>query len=127
MNDCMNPIQPYVNWNGPSAVYVFYKDTDFVQPGPSLTWVLIDENEGSMNDTLMCGGPTQANWWQDAPATRHGDAGGISFADGHSEIKKWTDKYLLMKPTIFASGSGHASDPNSQDNFWLQSRTTVLK
>ena len=120
MNCCMNPIQPYVNWNNPSTVYVFYKDTDFIQPGPSLTWVLIDENEGSINDTLFCAGPTDPNHWQDAPATRHGDAGGISFADGHSEIKKWTDQYLLMKPTIFASGSGHASDPNSSDNAWLE-------
>ena len=126
MNCCIAPIPSLVKWNGP-GVCVFYKDTDFIQPGPSMTFVLLDENEGSINDTLFCDSPLDPNHWQDAPATRHGGGGGLSFADGHSEIKKWTDKYLLITPTIFSSGNGHASDPNSGDWAWLAQRTTVLQ
>jgi prepilin-type processing-associated H-X9-DG protein len=125
MNCCIAPLSPSVNWNSPSLVRVFYKDTDFTQPGPSATFVLIDENEQSINDTLLCVGPTDLNHWQDAPATRHAGAGSISFADGHSEMKRWTDRFLLQVPTIFSTGVGHASDPNSADWAWLSQRTTV--
>ena len=29
--------------------------------------------------------------WLDLPASYHGNAGGLSFADGHSEIHRWRD------------------------------------
>ena len=127
MNCCMAPLPPFVKWNDPNMVRVFYKDTDLTQPEPSITFVLIDENENSINDTLFCCGPTDPNHWQDAPAARHAGAGSLSFADGHSEMKRWTDKCLLTVPTVFSSGNGHASDPNSGDNAWLEQRVTVLK
>jgi prepilin-type N-terminal cleavage/methylation domain-containing protein/prepilin-type processing-associated H-X9-DG protein len=127
MNCCVAPINPgaMVNWNNPPAKD-FYKDTDFTRPGPSMTFVIIDENEYSLNDTLFCDSAATPNWWQDAPATRHGGGGCLSFADGHSELKKWTDKYLLIVPSIFSTGNGHASDPNSGDNGWLDLRATVM-
>jgi prepilin-type processing-associated H-X9-DG protein len=59
------------------------------------------------------------------PAMRHGNAGGLSFADGHSEIKRWTDKYVLHPPT--ADEPGFASDPASGDNAWLEQRESVLQ
>jgi prepilin-type N-terminal cleavage/methylation domain-containing protein/prepilin-type processing-associated H-X9-DG protein len=127
MNCCINPIPPATAWNGPN-VRVFYKDTDFTQPGPSTTFVLIDENEGSIVDTLFCdspGGPPDS--WQDAPATRHAGAGGISFADGHSETKMWRDHWLITTPTVFSVGVGHAIDKTVDDYGWLCQRTTVLK
>jgi len=112
-------------WNG-GGVRVFYKDTDFTRPGPSMTWVLIDENESTIDDTLFVGGPLDPNHWQEAPGTRHAGAGSISFADGHTEMKRWTDRYLLQVPTVFSAGQGHASDANSADWAWLSQRTTVL-
>ena len=100
----------------------FYKDTDFTQPGPSMTYVFIDENEKSINDTFFVCDPTQPNWWQDVPATRHGNAGSLSFADGHSEMRRWTDKYVLNPPIA----NGFASDPSCGDNGWLKQRATSL-
>jgi prepilin-type N-terminal cleavage/methylation domain-containing protein/prepilin-type processing-associated H-X9-DG protein len=128
MNCDMAPIQTEanVNWNG-ASVYVFFKDTDIIQPGPSMTWVLLDENDGSLNDTLYCISPALPGQWQDAPATRHGGGAGLSFADGHSEIKRWTDSELLRTPTRFTSSKGWPVDPKSSDWDWLAQRTTVLK
>jgi len=122
MNCCINPIPPLVKWNGP-GVKVFYRDTDFLFPGPSTTFVLIDEDENSLNDTLFCCSPNDPNHWQDIPAVRHVRGGGLSFADGHSEIRRWSDKYLLQIPP---PANGIASDPNSPDNGWLESCVTVL-
>jgi prepilin-type processing-associated H-X9-DG protein len=100
----------------------FFKDTEITQPGPSMTYVLIDENEKSINDAFFVCDPTQPNWWQDVPATRHGNAGGLSFADGHSEIKRWRDKYVLNPPVL----NGFPGDPNSGDSAWLEQRATSL-
>jgi prepilin-type processing-associated H-X9-DG protein len=109
---------------GPTKARIFNKDTDIVQPGPSMTFVLIDENEKSIDDAYFAGSPGWPNYWVNISATRHGGAGGLSFADGHSEIKTWKDKYVLNPPT--AGGSSFASDPTSGDNAWLEQRESSL-
>jgi len=57
-------------------------------PRPAKTWTFIDEQPDSINDGYYINNPT-ANNWQDIPASYHDGACGFSFADGHSEIKKW--------------------------------------
>jgi prepilin-type N-terminal cleavage/methylation domain-containing protein/prepilin-type processing-associated H-X9-DG protein len=59
-------------------------------PRPSNYFVTLDEHPDSINDGYFLNSPVsiQANWG-DTPATYHNGAGGISFADGHSEIHKW--------------------------------------
>jgi prepilin-type N-terminal cleavage/methylation domain-containing protein/prepilin-type processing-associated H-X9-DG protein len=125
MNCYMGPILtplPSGAWTS-SNTRNFFKDTDITQPGPSTTYVLIDENEHSINDSFFVSDPTHVNWWQDVPATRHGDACGLSFADGHSEIKSWKDKTIL---NYTGTGGKFNSDPSSGDNAWLEQRATSL-
>ena len=55
---------------------------------PAKTWLLLDEQPDSINDGYFINNPT-ATAWQDIPASYHNGACGFSFADGHSEIKKW--------------------------------------
>lgn len=58
---------------------------------PAMLWVFVDEHPDSINDGLfstLSGGNTK---WNDLPASYHNGACGFSFADGHSEIKKWRD------------------------------------
>lgn len=63
-----------------------------------MTWVFMDEREDSMNDGEMIVGmfgyPGNPGAWKivDCPASYHNQAGGLSFADGHSEIKRWVDR-----------------------------------
>ena len=109
---------------GSTKARIFNKDSDFITPGASMTFVLIDENEISIDDAYFAGSPGDPNHWENVSATRHGGAGGLSFADGHSEIKSWKDKYVLNPPT--AGGSNFASDPNSSDNAWLEQRESSL-
>jgi prepilin-type N-terminal cleavage/methylation domain-containing protein/prepilin-type processing-associated H-X9-DG protein len=63
------------------------KSSDFVNPQPAEVWVFTDEHPDSMNDAGLFS-PHQ-NAWIDMPATYHGNACGVSFADGHAEIHKW--------------------------------------
>jgi prepilin-type processing-associated H-X9-DG protein len=119
MNCYMAPIELWASVGTKN----FFKETDINNPRPSMTYVLIDENEHSINDSYFVSDPTHVNWWQDVPATRHGDACGLSFADGHSEMKRWTDKNILN--STGTSGLFN-SDPNSGDNAWLEQRATSL-
>ena len=118
MNCFLNPIIPW------EAKGNFYKDTEFNLPGPSKTYVMIDENEYSINDSYFVSDPSTPNWWQDVPAVRHGSRGALSFADGHSEIRKWSDSTIL---TYNKTLGAFNSDPNSPDSAWLEQRATFLK
>ena len=60
----------------------------------------------------------------DIPASYHGGAGGFSFADGHSETKKWTDPRTVAP---FRKGVVTGYDrpsPNNSDIVWMQERAT---
>ena len=117
-------LSPIAAWQG--STHNIYKDTQFTQPGPSMTFVLIDESDilvnggYSINDAYFVCDPVQPNWWQDVPSTRHGNAGGLSYADGHSEIKRWKDSKVLHPP----NSNGFTGDPTSSDNDWLEQRST---
>lgn len=66
------------------------KESDFVAPAE--TWVFIDEHHESINDAgFGHPGPTPPSnaRWVDYPAVYHNGAGGLAFADGHSEVHKW--------------------------------------
>jgi prepilin-type N-terminal cleavage/methylation domain-containing protein/prepilin-type processing-associated H-X9-DG protein len=120
MNCWMNPINARAA-NSPSAanpITNFRKISDIRKPAE--TWVTIDENPVSINDGwFVCEGTLTAAW-TDAPATYHNNAGGLSFADGHSEIKKWKDPSLIRNrmATSWTPADG------GKDHGWLRERST---
>ena len=99
----------------------FGKESDFVNAAD--TWVIIDENHLSINDAGFGhpGLPPGVNVrWVDWPAIYHNKACGLSFADGHSEIKKWKGLNYL-KNTLPANNVTAAQRP---DWDWLAQRTS---
>ena len=62
----------------------------------SLTFVVLDEREDSINDGTFFTAPDKPGYLPDVPASYHGGSGGLSFADGHSEIHKWTSPWILQ-------------------------------
>lgn len=69
------------------------KVSAITSPGPANIYTLVDEHENSINDSHFFPFDDlrrfNNNPWLDAPSGRHGDAAGFTFADGHSEVKKW--------------------------------------
>ena len=115
------------------ANYITYrKDSDLVHPGAVNLWVFIDENPRSINDAffleMTSGGsnPPQNTQWTDIPATYHNHAGGISFADGHAQIRKWTDEAILGFNLNSAAINGTTARGNT-DIDWLLKQTTAHK
>ena len=102
-------------------------------PGPSKTFVLMDMREDSIDwgnfATDMTGWPDSpaAIGFYDLPAFYHCNAGGLSFADGHSEIKKWRDARTM--PPLVPNGQVNDSfrSPRNQDVVYLQERATRRK
>ncbi|MBM3822535.1 MAG: type II secretion system protein [Verrucomicrobia bacterium] len=114
----------------PAGVWkVFRKLSDMNEPGPSKTWVLLDEREDSINDgfwvTQMSGFPNAAQTQiVDFPASYHNGAAGFSFADGHAEIHKWLDARTIPKLRRGQMLALGVSTPNNKDVVWLQERAT---
>jgi prepilin-type N-terminal cleavage/methylation domain-containing protein len=127
MNNWMNADSP---WNGASQYRVLRKMSDFTDPGPAKTWVLIDEREESINDGYFVVTMNQRGagcYLVDYPASYHGDAGGLNFADGHSEIKKWVDRRTRPPLKRNTNLSLNVPSPNNPDIAWLQERSTGLR
>ena len=94
--------------NGGSSPYVsFGKTTDF--KNPSEVFVLIEEASFSINDGWICwwsgGNWMPGNQWGDCPGAYHGKAAGISFADGHASVHKWTGAVAAAGASIYAKST----------------------
>jgi len=101
---------------------IFLKTSDIILPGPSMAWVLLDEQPDSINDCLFSVIMTGATW-TDVPASYHNGACGFSFADGHAEIKRWRDGNTIQPVRYVNPSLGNGkSSPN--DIPWLQQRTS---
>ena len=73
--------------------------------------------------------PTKYGWY-DLPGIYHHNAAGFSFADGHSEIRKWMDPRTcppLVKGGVGDGGSGGVPASGSVDVAWVQERSTRRK
>ena len=76
----------------------FWKTTTIANPAPSMAWVLVDEHPDGINDGwLAVRMYTDGRaYWRDLPASYHNGACGFSFADGHSEVKKWVEPSTVV-------------------------------
>ena len=120
MNGWMNAI---ISWNvtiaHTSRGHDFRKQSDI--RNASNTFTFIDENPWSINDGWFICDPT-LNHWVDIPASYHNNAGGLSFADGHAEIKKWRDQNMIGA----RSANVNPPTPDPGDMAWLMERSTYI-
>jgi hypothetical protein len=109
---------------------VYLKMADMVDPGPTKTFVLLDMREDSIDVGNFA--PDMTGWpdapdqvgFYDLPASYHFRAGGLSFADGHAEIRRWLDD-RTMPPVV---RDGNVADwirsPYNRDVIWIQEHST---
>jgi len=119
-------------WLPPSKFQIYQKLSGIINPSPSMMWVLVDEHPGSINDAAFAVQiRSQADLNQariiDYPASYHGGACGFSFADGHSEIKKWTDERTIIPPKYGQTIPLNQASPNNLDVLWMSERSSALK
>ena len=120
---------PAVN---PAKYRVYAKEAEITDPSPSMMWVLVDEHPGTINDAAFAVEMrTEEDLAQariiDFPASYHNGACGFSFADGHSEIKKWTDPRTIVPPTWGQTIPTQQSTRNNRDVLWMSERSSAPK
>jgi prepilin-type N-terminal cleavage/methylation domain-containing protein/prepilin-type processing-associated H-X9-DG protein len=109
---------------------VYAKEAEMDSQGPSSVWVLIDEHPDSINDAAFAVQMVEASTMGaariiDFPASYHNGACGFSFADGHSEIRKWVDSRTIAPVRYTGTMSLNVSTPNNQDVLWLSERSSM--
>ena len=102
-----------------SPWFTYGKATDIHAPGPSMLWVLLDEDANGLNDAAFAFGMEKPQWF-DAPGIYHNGGCGFAFADGHSETHSW-----LSKSEKGNNGAEVADDTDYQDWLWMQQRTSA--
>ncbi|MGA2247575.1 MAG: prepilin-type N-terminal cleavage/methylation domain-containing protein [Verrucomicrobiota bacterium] len=127
-----------------AANYNIYSKITRIQ-NPANIFVFLDEREDVVNwsnfmmEMTGCNPVSPSSWtWGpgadcDMPASYHNRAGGLSFADGHSEIHRWLDSRTT--PPIAPAQTELSSTafdwatagPNNQDIYWLQLHSSALK
>ncbi len=106
----------------------YFKTSDMTAPSPSSLYVLLDEHPDSINAGGFANQMVEslgAAKIIDFPASFHNGAAGLSFADGHAEIKKWLDVRTKPPPKYNNNIQLNVPSPNNPDVVWLAERTSV--
>jgi len=97
-----------------------------VQPAANF-YVILDEHPDSINDAYFLNQPDGygTGSWQDIPASYHGGACGLSFADGHSEIHMWRSVTSKIPVSTITYNARPFDAAGRQDYRWLMDRTAA--
>jgi prepilin-type N-terminal cleavage/methylation domain-containing protein/prepilin-type processing-associated H-X9-DG protein len=94
------------------------KSSTIRAPGPSMLWVLTDEDPVGLNDAAFAFNMAKP-MWQDCPGSYHDGGCGFAFADGHSETHHW-------RKSPRQSFGPPITDPDAQADWaWLRDRTSA--
>jgi len=118
MNGWMGPNAPA--WN--PGFFVFSKVSQIVKPPPSQALVYLDEREDSIDDgyfAVNMVGTEMVNF----PGSFHNRAGGLTFADGHAEMRRWVDPRTAP---LYKAGQKRefTQTKDNRDLEWLQAHAT---
>jgi prepilin-type N-terminal cleavage/methylation domain-containing protein len=117
---------------------IYLKQTDFSNgnsPGPNKTFVFICERADLINwgnfETDFAGSalppstpanPAAYEWEEDLPSSYHDFSASLSFADGHTELHRWSNPTTSPPFGVTQLNSGTVIPaPYSQDVAWMQS------
>lgn len=101
--------------NSPWATYA--KASQIQAPGPSMLWILVDEDPIGLNDAAFAF-DMASPMWVDIPGSYHNNGCGFAFADGHSETHHWRTKPTHVGVAITDSVA-------QQDWGWVRDRTSA--
>lgn len=117
MNGCMNGDSWYTALIE-STWWTYHRLNEIKRP--THEFVFIDERTETVDDGYFLVDVNPVETWANWPAIYHNNAGGLSFADGHAEIRKWVDPATTATPIV-------AGQTAPRDVRWIQERTTTRK
>jgi len=131
MSQMFRPPDQTIGWASSPPWRIYSKTSDMIAPAPVNLWVMIDEHPDSVNDgafAVLMDYQGRNATWQDGPTILHNGGCGFTFADGHSEIKKWKDAQTLKMKVSYRNTFPYGwVQPNNLDIQWVQDRTTAKR
>ena len=123
------------SWSFANGYAVYHKMSEFGGSGsapPDKIFVFLDMREDRINwgnfMTDMTGyspnNPSLYTFTTDLPGLYHDLACGFSFADGHSEMKRWLDPRTTPAYSPISNPYVLPASPNNVDVAWLQDHST---
>jgi prepilin-type N-terminal cleavage/methylation domain-containing protein/prepilin-type processing-associated H-X9-DG protein len=107
------------SWSYGGSYKQWHKTTEV--SSPSQKWVTIDESPATINDAFFSSDPRGGSWG-DLPAFYHNKATSFSFADGHSEVHKWTGPENKLARNTDGSVRSVTSTASKADGNWYHDR-----
>ena len=112
--------------NNPGGT-AYVKTTEVANcPGSSQTLIFVEENTCSLLNSV-CDGYLQVHSgkgttadFPDVPGSYHKWSCGMSFADGHSELHKWSTSVLKIPSQANVSKNSILAGPNNADWAWFR-------
>jgi prepilin-type N-terminal cleavage/methylation domain-containing protein/prepilin-type processing-associated H-X9-DG protein len=99
---------------------------DLNRPGPSDSWVFIDEHPDALDDNLLYIDPAIVDGtgqFTELPSSLHNGGCGIAFADGSAQVHKWRDANTLRPVKYLQSNGQRVAVINSVDLGYLAQHT----
>lgn len=101
-------VTPLILGSNPASAPAYNKTSQINRPAPVSAFVFMDESHFTIDDGYFAVLVNQ-DIWQNYPAYRHGGSASVSFADGHSELKRWIEPSTAK----LANPSGNAPAPKN--------------
>jgi prepilin-type N-terminal cleavage/methylation domain-containing protein/prepilin-type processing-associated H-X9-DG protein len=127
-------LNSYLNWTVPaggfnsSRYWGFQNTADLNVANPSSLFTFIDVAPKSICNAGFVVSMSTADWFYHIPATSHGGAGTIAFADGHAEVRRWKDPATAKAGSdVDPAGSHFRSLSGNTDLQWLREHASVLR
>jgi len=123
MNSLVGDPGELTNQFNPTLVQ-YFKESDIT--GPAQLFVFLDEHPDTINDGFFMNRLAEAPKWGNLPASFHGGAGNLVFADGHGESHRWVvtgGDDATVRPNVKGGAGGIFAIRNTADWDWLRERS----
>ncbi len=100
------------------------KSGDFNNPGPSDSWLFMDEAPDYIDDGMLYASSTFTSGTGtlvELPGSQHAGSCGMAFADGHSTVHKWQTGQVVVPVT--KTRPPYVNCVNNADLAWLAQHT----
>ena len=106
----------------------FFREPEVV--APASIFVFLDEHPDTINDGFFMNRLSEPPRWGNLPASFHGGAGNLVFADGHGELRRWVvagGDDATVRPNVKGGAGGIFAVRNTADWDWLRDRSSVQR
>lgn len=114
-------VTPIILNGNPASAPAYTKSAQITRPSPSLAFVFMDESHYTIDDGYFAV-LVNVDTWQNIPAYRHGGSASVSFADGHSELRRWVEPSTARLSNPLGEPAPRFGTQRNRDLQWCSDR-----